>query len=1256
MLIGLINMSWYITANEINIWGATHTRQAQELLPDLIKRLILATIDLKYISIPIGDSILTGGWDGIIDVSKGNIFISEGINCLEFGTNNSIHSKANADYAKRTQIEASLDKTYIFATTRTWSKKNKFEEEKNSENQWKNVRGINADDIETWLTFAPAVHRWFATILSKRTNNSIDTKQACNMWQSQTKIQLSPSLVLSQREKEIEELKKLLLNEPSRIVIKSTSELESYAFIINVLNEDIRFLNRTLIVTEQSTWNDIIETNNNLILIYKNFIPENIGYTVNKGHFVIEVVESTNIKENNCIDIPKIKKTFIVKVLQEMRFEYDEAWKIYNETKGFLHAIINYPLLEPYEKHIPIWVDKFDIDILSTILFINSWHSGNKSDTKAIEMLSGLNYEEFEKKLYLLKAKNNPPIRLLGNIWQVISKINLWDLISNKIPNTQIDRLKEIVINVLSEIDPSFELNPEDRWSANIYNKILKHSGLLRESLADTLILISVFGKDKLSYPSNINNSLDYWIKELFEKNLNIESWYSYGRILPLLVEASPNSFVNAIERTLDNKDTTNIEQLFADAGDMAMGTCFHCDLLWALETVSWHKDYLARVTLVLIRLSELSIKSKISNSPMNTLKNIFAGWINYSSISYYDKVQILEQVAYKKFPDTAWKLLIGILPNSHSVSSGISKPKYQNWDVDSTKEVTREEYYIYNENIFRILFLNVENNTLRWKDVLDNISSFSKEYCVKFLNKFTRLDKIIFSDDERLILSLELRENIHNHRKFTDSPHWQMSEECLEELENAFYFIEPDNLVHKYYHLFGNGSINLLNPVPYEKENRTSYKEEEKIIEKEREKAVKNILESKSFDILVELIKISQMPGIIGRLIFKIASQKYKIEIFKWLDLQDGYLNVCAKNYVASMKFNENILDDLNDIQIAEILLAINFDSIAFESLKKQNTDIQEYYWKNIHWYYRLEESDKKYIKWIFEQLYHYKEHMKCIDFLSHHMKKNNEDGLGLRFSDIAKVLIELDPNIENNRLDTHSISEIIELLQNSEVENEVMRLIEWKYLQLKNFNPVFLEKEIIGNPKSFVELITFIYKPQNKRDEDTTLTKEQIENRANNAIELLKRITLFKNYEDIDIFNDETLKNWINEAIRYSKEADREKYAYIEIGKFLSKSPKGKDDIFPNEITRDILEELDNEKLGYYFWYEKKYPGGSYFTTRGADEGGEQEYQKAKEYSEYAEKLRFTHPKTSFLLTQLAKDYEQDAEKEDLKNELKI
>lgn len=205
-------------------------------------------------------------------------------------------------------------------------------------------------------------------------------------------------------------------------------------------------------------------------------------------------------------------------------------------------------------------------------------------------------------------------------------------------------------------------------------------------------------------------------------------------------------------------------------------------------------------------------------------------------------------------------------------------------------------------------------------------------------------------------------------------------------------------------------------------------------------------------------------------------------------------------------------------------------------------------------------------------------------------------------------------------------------------------MRLIEWKYLQLKNFNPVFLEKEIIANPKSFVELLIFMYKSQNKEDEDITLTKEQIQNRANNATELLERITLFKKYEDIHDFNYETLKKLINEAIKYAKEVDRENMPMQKLQAFI-KSPNGKDDIFPNEITRDILEEFDNEKLGYYFWHEKKYPRGSYFTTRGADEAWRTRTPKGTRVQGICRKIKVYASKNFFVINSLAKDYEIDA-----------
>mgnify|MGYP003411075926 CR=1 FL=1 len=105
-------MSWHITSNEIDKWSSSHTRGAQEKLPLLIKKLIMATVEPKYIHFPSGDSILTGGWDGTLEVSKGNAFVPEGKSVWEFGTNVNINKKAEDDYTKRTNL--SRNKKFIF--------------------------------------------------------------------------------------------------------------------------------------------------------------------------------------------------------------------------------------------------------------------------------------------------------------------------------------------------------------------------------------------------------------------------------------------------------------------------------------------------------------------------------------------------------------------------------------------------------------------------------------------------------------------------------------------------------------------------------------------------------------------------------------------------------------------------------------------------------------------------------------------------------------------------------------------------------------------------------------------------------------------------------------------------------------------------------------------------------------------------------------------------------------------------------------
>ncbi len=301
-------------------------------------------------------------------------------------------------------------------------------------------------------------------------------KQAILEWKSQTKIPLNSKLALQSRDKQIEELVNLLIQTPSKIIVVSPqSKEDSYAFILNVFNTKEEYADRVKIISSQESWDSTVNTQDSLILVYKGFTPINIGLAITKGHFVIEAEESVTMKDetHNVITLSKIKKSIQVATLEEMGFDYKDAWKIIEDTKGFFHAIVQHPLLQPYERINPEWAEKYNLDILITILFLNSWNRTNEADIEIINKLSGMKYEDLEKELHLLAKETNTPIRLVGNVWQVISKINLWDLIVNKISDTYLNKFKSIAIEVFTEIDPAYELAPEKRSYAYIYMKKL---------------------------------------------------------------------------------------------------------------------------------------------------------------------------------------------------------------------------------------------------------------------------------------------------------------------------------------------------------------------------------------------------------------------------------------------------------------------------------------------------------------------------------------------------------------------------------------------------------------------------------------------------------------------------------------------------------------------------------------------------------------------------------------------------------------
>ncbi|MDO9208820.1 MAG: hypothetical protein Q7T91_11270 [Sulfuricurvum sp.] len=1078
-------------------------------------------------------------------------------------------------------------------------------------------------------------------VIGSKEDVGIALSSAFDRWLKQTEIHLTPDLILSSRDDKITQLYHLLNSKPSKIFINSQSEQESYAFVICALQKNSEFTKKTFIVKNQESWDILSESKTALILIPKSFVPEGIGSTIERGHIVIELSEQMNERNGqNVIQLPMIRKSQKITIFETMGFSHDQAWEIFNDTKGYLHAIVKHPLLKPYESTKPLWLDKYAINILSTILFINSWNRTNDFDRKVIESLVDEKYEKFEEILYQLKSEKETPIRLIGNVWQVVSKIYLWEIINQKIPIEQTNKLESIVFDVFTEIDPLFFVSAQDRWSA--YDKKMKYSETLRDSLSDTLILISLFWSDNYDYKR--------WIKKVFDTNLNVEAWYSYQGQLKYLAEACPECFLDALDRTIDNISITHIEQLFEDGGHM--GGCFHCNLLWALEAISWNKEHVVKVVLALAKLTTIPITSKMANQPVNTLNNIFLGWINYTSLTHQEKIQIIEHHLCKKHPQIAWKLLLKLLPSMHSMSSGIAKPKYHDWDESLPKEVYQNDYAFYISEINRLILTYMTDETSPWLEIFDHIDKLEIENTKKIIDKFIFLDKTKFDAMIQLQLANKLRDEIHQHRKYSYTD-WAMPKELVDQLEKAFQFIEPERLIYKIKFLFDQWHPHILTPSI--DDERHDWEKEARIAESLREEAVQKIIETEEFSEFITLITTVENPGLIGRALGAINFQDSNV-ILEWLARDDRHLVICAKSYFeyslrsGNLHIDELDMSQLNTQQIGEILLALSFESATFEILQKQNDEVQNFYWRNVSYYF-LDERDYSWINWILEQFYKFKYPMKAIDFFAHFLYGSKTEMINVNTKILYDVLVQFVTNENEEQLNHHDTLKVIEFLQHNHNDNNQLQQIEWIYVALNGLHPKFLEKEIISNPSFFVELVSWVWKPKNSIREDEGLTQEQLKTRATTAYNLIDKVTLVPG-QDQKIIDVNILRNWISDAQKLFIEADRIDIGNDQIGKILSIAPVGSDGIWPHEAIREILEEFTDEHISTAFIVGKSNKRG--ITTRAYDEGGNQEYVIADRYKLNAKALELLFPTTSKILHEMSEDYVRRGKWEDERNEI--
>lgn len=1251
-------MNW-VNSKEIENWASR--RDSQEMLPLFIRRLIRATVsNIKLISFPAGDNIVYPGWDGKLESVEETEYIPMGLSLWEIGVSKDIKSKAESDYQKRKRnpLEYNPAETvFIFVTPRVWTKKDDWANEKKNEKFWKDVRVYDARDLEEWIEQAPAVGAWIARHIGKHPQNIQSLEDWWNEWSKFTNPPLIPELVVGGRTKEIEKVRNWLNSQPSLLAVQAFTKDETIAFLYSVIyglpeNEKEYFLSRSLIIYDENSFRQITTTFKKGLLLIPSFegIQTAISYSSNH-HIFIPLDPEDTVTQNKIILSPINRESF-VNTLIKMGFARETAEKYSRDTARIL-CVLRRQLSPASEQ--PEWAKPENGREILQALLIGKWNENKDGDKEIVSEIARVSYDEYIRSLKKWLSKHDPPLLKIGEIWRLTSNVDCFFATSPFLITDDFDKFKNIALKVLKEINPALEIEPDKRWMASIYGKIPKYSEEIRKGIAETLVLIAVFG-DKVNAGKGLGLSVkpQTWIDSLVHELLNDADWklwHSLSDVLPLIAEASPSSFLDAVECSL-SQNPPPIMGMFSETENTFTSHSAHPSLLWSLEGLAWDPNLLSRVTLILGKLARLDPGGKLANRPINTLRSIFLLWLPQTFANLDIRLKSLDLLIERE-PEIGWNLLISILQCPHDISFPNHKPRWRRFLETDEQRITYKEYFEGISFIVEKVLEKVGFDGKKWCQVMDNYPNLPPQEREKILLK---LSKCINSIGEgKFELWNELRKILSRHRSFRDAE-WVLPEKELAEIEKLYNQLKPDDLIKRFLWLFEGYWPDL--PEGKESEDHEMF---EQAINQKRKEAVQSILNSLRIDGVINLATRTKNPQFVGIPLTEIPLiDKEEETLFSLLDADDQKKISFVQAYIwqKSKRNGEDYIEKIvkkalnekwSSKRVIKLFLSLPQERKVWDLLKQFDNQIQQEYWRKIYpSFFSLPAEDKLYG---LTQLIDVKRHFTALDTTAMLEKE-----IPRRF--IAELLRKaaLEESIDNiNIVSPWDIEKLFDFLdQAKDIDKSELAYLEWLYLPIlasvgSRRPPKTLHQELADNPEFFATVIRYIYKPKNKDfdEEEKELSEGLKKERAQLAFKLLSTWKTIPGSDDKGKIDYNKLKEWVDKARELCKAHDRLEVCDNHIGQvFAYAIPDVNSNWPPEEICR-IIEEVKSIELDNGFIvgiYNKRG-----IVTKSLFEGGRQERMLAEQYKSYSERLAIRYPRVSAILRKVAEGYENEAMRED-------
>lgn len=1224
----------FITSTHLKQWA--DTKDSQSLLPELIRRLICASVKrLDRLYFPSGDAGHMPGWDGIVSCQEQIDLVPNGVSLWECGVNKDIQTKANDDINKRAanplgHIKA--ESTFVFVTPREWAKADAWVFA--NQTGWKKLVVYTAVELEIWIEKCPAVGMWLADKLNVLNAGGYQLPDTFWLqWASGDKFTLPYQIVTAGRDQAIDRVLKSCFK-PSVLEIQALTQSEVIAFVLASIascSDADKLWPKTIVVTDKNTLDDLVSHYENLIIITT--LRENMSYALSRNHTVIRAVTPED-QVSTAEKLPRVEREGFVKALEDCGFDSVQARKIATDTARDVNVVRRRLKIDKLK---PEWANSDGISALLPIVLLGQWNENVPGDLELVETLCRETYSEYVKILQGFILMSDSPITHIGAVWRLKSPMDTMSYASAYLTNEDLTKLKKICALLIGDDDPDAEEKlVSDEWKMWQFRQ--RFSSEVKKGTYQSLILLSLINDE--------NNSRNIWVDGLVRELLNgwtLQRFLSNRMYFTLLAEASPEAFIEFLEKT--KKD---IYDVVFTPKKSSMGltgwNIYYTEILFALEMLAWDEDYIYRASSLLLRFSTYKNESNYVNKPANSLAEIYRFQWPQTFVKFENRVEVLTSLSTSfksQICELCFRILnefgLRIFSQTHIYKwryfSDLSSPKYISVSVDNLKAVTK-------------LLLSCTTFSE------DDICKLIKLSTNKWMSCCRRniLDAIIEKKDnfyENDMIENTLREELTHHLSNPEAA-WALSEKELEPYKRLLSDIKSKDVVKKYRWMFEDIFLRL----PQKRER--DFKKEYRMKQEVRDKAVKEILLVRGRKGIWELISVVKCPSSVANSMIQLygdgllqdTCESFGKNIVDITFLQTFFQHLFVqKGEDDYMRIVEEVKPYGNTC-MSVCLYAPGYNEKLATIANGCGEKIESLYWQNINVAYikipNLTQIIKKLV-WVNR----FDEALKLV----YHNKNSSQ------IPDIIKVNI-IKGLIFNSQQDFHPhidwfyIDSVIEDLDKSEDPEIIQALVQIEFFTYRafanrrNINDLRFIKELMSKPELLIELIMMVYKSDDGNEEEVSESEQN--NRkvmARCAFSILYDLSCCPGVDDQGNVNPDVLRSYIYRLYELSVECHRTQVVDMVVGTLLGNLPRNAS--YPQAILGEIVEELKSDSVDEHIRIRIFNSRG--VTVRGFAEGGDQERSLVALFKSYQDKVKFKYPRLAKIFTKLMHKYERYANRED-------